>query len=161
MLFAKLYNLTNLNSDFKFISLVKVECQTFVAAVNKIAKAAYEEGMDYFVRINDDTVFITSNWSTLAIDVLRSYDPPDVGVVGPTCNEGNTGIILTHDMVHRTHLDIFPYYYPPVFENWFSNTWITRVYKPDRSTKLTTWTVEHLIQRNRYPYKKTGLWRCV
>jgi hypothetical protein len=58
--------------------------------------------------------------------------------------------ILTHDMVHRTHLDIFPYYYPPVFENWFSDTWITRVYQPDRSRKLTTWTVKHLIQRTRY-----------
>jgi hypothetical protein len=78
MLFAKLYNLTQLNSDLKCISLVKVACPTFVAAVNKIAKAAYEDTV---------TVFITSNWSSLAIDVLRSYDPPYVGVVGPTCNE--------------------------------------------------------------------------
>ena len=33
------------------------------------------------------------------------------GVVGPTCREGNTNI-LTHDLVHRTHLEIFEYYYP-------------------------------------------------
>jgi hypothetical protein len=147
--FSKLNNLTKYHAHFESISLVEVHCQTFVAAVNAIAKEAYFEGMDYLVRINDDTVFLTTNWSILAIDVLKKYEPPYVGVVGPTCNEGNT-VILTHDMVHRSHLDIFPYYYPPVFENWWSDDWISQVYQPDRFTKLTTWTVQHLLKETRY-----------
>jgi hypothetical protein len=65
-----------------------------------------------------------------------------VGVVGPNCKHGNQNI-LTHDMVHRTHLDIFHYYYPPEFENWWADNWITNVYKPNRSTKSKTWAVHH------------------
>lgn len=147
--FTALKTLTKSHFYIESISLVEVECQTFVAAVNTIAKKAFEEGVDYFVRINDDTVFTSSNWSTLAIEVLRNYTPPNVGVVGPSCNEGNTGI-LTHDMVHRSHLEIYPYYYPPVFENWWADDWITQVYQPSRVAKLQTWTVQHLLQNSRY-----------
>jgi hypothetical protein len=147
--FSTLYNQIQLNASTKYVWLVEVQCQTFVAAVNTIAQVAYAEGVDYLVRINDDTEFTTSNWSNLAIEVLRNYDPPNVGVVGPTCYEGNTDI-MTHDMVHRTHLDIFTHYYPPLFENWWADDWITRVYKPNRSTKLATWTVKHLLKQTRY-----------
>lgn len=147
--FSTLYNQTQLNASTEFVWLVEVQCQTYVAAANTIAQVAYAEGVDYLVRINDDTEFTTSNWSNLAIEVLRKYDPPNVGVVGPTCYEGNTKI-LTHDMVHRTHLDIFTHYYPPLFENWWTDDWITLVYQPNRSTKLATWTVKHLLTESRY-----------
>ena len=49
-----------------------------------------------------------------------------VGVVGPHHQGGNTGI-LTYDFVHRTHVDIFGFYYPRVFSDWFGDDWITKV----------------------------------
>jgi hypothetical protein len=61
--------------------------------------AAAEDGADYLYRINDDTEFVTP-WVGLALSALRGYSPPNVGVVGPICREGNTRII-THDLVHR------------------------------------------------------------
>ena len=118
--------------------------------INEIANLAYKEGAEYMCRINDDTEFITQNWTSLGIEMLANFKPPNVGVVGPTFKQGNTQI-MTHDMVHRTHLDIFNYYYPPVFENWFIDGWITLVYKPNRSVKLKTWEVIHsLKQGSRY-----------
>jgi len=110
---------------------------------NEITHAAWTDGADYIVRVNDDTEFITSRWLTSAVRALTRYDPPNVGVVGPVCNEGNTAI-MTHDMVHRTHLGLFNgTYYPAVLNNWYIDDWITRVYEPGRSTKLTLWRVKH------------------
>jgi hypothetical protein len=62
--------------------------------------------MTYFVRINDDIKCATKNWPSAGIRILKNYVPSNVDVVGPKCNHGNKHI-LTHDMVHRTHLDIF------------------------------------------------------
>ena len=62
-----------------------------------------------------------------AVRALGGFSPPNVGVVGPYCAEGNT-LILTHDFVHRTHLQIFaPHYYPPVFSDWWMDDWISKV----------------------------------
>ena len=115
-------------------------------AIQAIAMRAYNDGAEYMCRINDDTKFITKKWTTLGIDTLLHYKPKNVGVVGPTCRQGNTHI-MTHDMVHRTHMEIFKYYYPPVFKNWYIDDWITTVYKPGRSTKLTTWEVVHSMKQ--------------
>ena len=109
---------------------------------NEVANDAYRHGVDFFCRVNDDTVFTTSGWVTLAIRALESFDPPLIGVVGPTFKEGNTAI-LTHDFVSRKHIDIFGVYYSTEFDNWWTDDWITDVYKPGRSLKLTEWQVKH------------------
>ena len=79
-----------------------------------------------------------------------------MGVVGPYCREGNPAI-MTHDMVHRTHLEIFDLqYYPLVFRNWYVDDWMTLVYSNkilgmSRSTRLVgRWTVSHIQVKTRY-----------
>ena len=98
---------------FWFVKVIVVKGGTFTDAINEITEVAYDDNMAYFVRINDNTRFITQNWTSVGIKTLLEFKSQNVGVVGPTCEEGNTKI-LTHDMVHRTHLDIFGYYYSPV-----------------------------------------------
>ncbi len=39
---------------------------------------------------------------SLHMQVLLSFNPPNVGVAGPTCWEGKSSI-LTHDFTHRSH----------------------------------------------------------
>lgn len=114
---------------------------------NELTAHAYNDGADYIVRINDDTEFVTEGWATLGVKALAGFEPPNVGVVGPTFKEGNTAI-LTHDMVHRTHLNIFKYYYPPVFSAWWIDDWITHVYEPGRMKKLSTWHVAHHVTKH-------------
>lgn len=65
-----------------------------------------------------------------------------VGVVGPDCKMGNTHI-LTHDFTHRTHLDIFPMYYPPSLSDWWMDDWISKVYGRRRTKKLLSVHVGH------------------
>lgn len=122
---------------------------------NPMMRAAYNDGAEYMVRINDDSEFMTSDWVSKAVAKLASYDPPNVGMVGPNCLEGNTAI-MTHDMVHRTHLDIFKHYYPDVFSAWWIDDWISRVYGPERSTKMMDWSVKHHIHEHGTRYKVQG-----
>ncbi|XP_045215815.2 uncharacterized protein LOC123566049 [Mercenaria mercenaria] len=138
---------TVIEKSYERVYIVTVPGHTFTAATNYIANRALKDGMDYFVRINDDTVFETFNWTSIAIENLKKLNPPMIGVVGPICKEGNIAI-LTQDMVHRTHVEIFKYYYPPIFDNLWTDDWITKVYKPLRSKKLTNWQVKHLIRAN-------------
>ncbi len=80
------------------------------------------------MRINDDSESTTTSWITAATSALKSFSPPNVGVVGPICKQGNKGI-MTHDMVYApTHLSIFGTYYPKEFDNYYVDDWITRVY---------------------------------
>ena len=78
--------------------------------INEIARQAYKEGVEYICRINHNTTFITKNWTSSGIKTLANFKPRNVGVVGPTCRQGNTHT-MTHDMIHRKHMAIFNYYY--------------------------------------------------
>ena len=76
---------------------------------NDMMKHAYDESAECMVLINDDTEFVTKGWIMMGVEALGGFEPPNVGVVGPTCRLGNTEI-MTHDMVHWTHLDLFEHY---------------------------------------------------
>ena len=119
---------------------------------NYLMNDAAKFGVEYLVRINDDTEFITSNWIDLAVSTLKSFVPTNVGVVGPKCNEGATDI-LTHDMVHRTHLEIFNVYYPDIFSAWWVDDWITHVYGSNRTKHLENWIVKHHVNKHGTRYR--------
>lgn len=116
---------------------------------NALMRDAFDAGAEFLVRVNDDTEFVTPGWVRLGVDALAAFEPPNVGVVGPVCHEGNTKI-LTHDMVHRTHLTIFDTYYPPEFSNWFVDDWISRVYGAARTRRHEGWVVKHRLTPRRY-----------
>ncbi len=122
--------------------------------LNLIAAQMKTEGVDYYYRINDDSV-LKSNWAHKMVNKLLSLGPSSapVGVVGPACDQGNTWI-LTHDFVHKSHLDIFPTYYPAVFKDWYLDNWISLVYGRSRTYRLFSARVEHRIgaHSTRYEY---------
>lgn len=93
-------------------------------AQNDAMMSAYMDNVAYYYRVNDDTIMETTSWTEKLVDQLQRYNPANIGVVGPWCKDGNTAI-LTHDFVHRTHIDIFGFYYPRIFTDWFADDWIT------------------------------------
>mmetsp|Transcript_19 Transcript_19/g.22 ORF Transcript_19/g.22 Transcript_19/m.22 type:complete len:375 (+) Transcript_19:83-1207(+) len=117
---------------------------------NELCQAAYDYGATYIVRINDDTAFVTPGWITEATEALQLFSPPNVGVVGPTCHQGNLDI-MTHDFVHvASHYSIFDTYYPKEFDNYFVDDWITKVYGKKRTRTVENWEVKHHISPTRY-----------
>ncbi len=116
--------------------------------MNFLSREAYEDNCDFMYRINDDTEFLNP-WTSAFVNTLRSFHPPLQGVVGPTCHEGNTAI-LTHDFVHRSHLDIFKTHYPPELTDWWLDDWITFVYGDSNTKKLKEVVVRHHVLDTRY-----------
>ena len=107
---------------------------------------AYMDHNDYHYRVNDDTTLTSANWTEQFIKTLSKYDPANVGVVGPNHSGGNLAI-LTYDFVHRSHVDIFGFYYPRDFLDWHGDRWITDVYKPGRITKLKDIKLKHTMSK--------------
>jgi hypothetical protein len=101
---------------------------------------AYRDGAHWIYRINDDSILDTP-WAVELTSTLKSFGPP-FGAVGPWCTFGNTAI-LTHDMTHRTHMDIFDQYYPSQLNDWWMDDWITRVYGRTRTRRLANVVVIH------------------
>jgi len=118
---------------------------------NALLKQAYDDGADFFYRVNDDSVFQTPVWATALRNFLVGFGPP-YGAVGPWCPQGSVAI-LTHDFVHKTHLEIFEgVYYPPVFSDWYMDDWITRVYGRSRTCRLDSVRVEHRVSAHGQRY---------
>ncbi len=107
----------------------------------EMARRAFEMKADYLYRVNDDTELIVK-WPSLFVNAIGSLSGR-VGVVGPTCKQGNQQI-LTHDFVHRTHMEIFQMnYYPPELVDWWMDDWISFVYGESRSLKVSSVEVLH------------------
>ncbi|ESO00763.1 hypothetical protein HELRODRAFT_175241 [Helobdella robusta] len=111
-------------------------------AQNDAMMEAYLDHIDYYYRVNDDTKMLTPGWTEAYVDILQSFNPPNIGVVGPLHKGGNEDI-LTYDFVHRSHIDIFGSYYPRVFTDWWADNWISAVYGPVRTMKLPNVRLVH------------------
>ena len=122
-----------------------------VPVLNALSRAAYDAGCDFMYHVDDDTEFVTPDWATQFESVLRGFAPPLWGVVGPTCHEGNTAV-LTHDFVHRTHLDLFRTHYPPPLTTWWFDDWISSVYGACNTRKLPNVVVRDHPERTGLRY---------
>jgi len=91
---------------------------------NKLFEDAYNNGEDYFYQIGDD-IEIQSKWTSLFINKLS--DNGDIGVSGPL--DLNNKVLLTQSFVSKKHMDIFGFYFPEVFKNWYCDNWIQDTYK--------------------------------
>jgi hypothetical protein len=133
--------------------------------------AAYREGADYALRINDDTSLPTAaDWVDQFVYWLRTQNPiPNFGVIGPKCISGNMDI-LTHDFTHVTHAIIFGFLYPYSLTDWCvragcaipislkcqssvcrsSDDWITHMYNYYHRMQKSSIVVIHHIHDRRY-----------
>ena len=113
---------------------------------NDAMMMGYKDNMEYYFMVNDDTYFKTKNWAEPLIGSLQTMTPPYVGTTGPT-HEGGNLKIMTHNFAHRTHINIFGYFYPPEFSTWSADSWIDGVYRPHNSYKHPDVHVIHLQER--------------
>jgi hypothetical protein len=134
------------------VELIYVDGGSFTKAINAVASYAHaqreERECNYYARVNDDSEFVSKNWTSMAVKQLQKFKPENLGVVGPTVPQGNSAI-LVFDFVHRTHLDIFETYYPSQLNNWWADDWITNVYKPHNYAKLKKWKMNHVMIHGR------------
>jgi hypothetical protein len=92
---------------------------------NILATRAYNDGFEYLYACGDDIIFNNIGWMDECINLLLRNN--NIGLTGPLTTNGN-GYILTQCFVHRTHLDIFDFFYPKEIANWYCDNWINYVY---------------------------------
>lgn len=119
---------------------------------NYLFKTAYDKGFDYFYQLGDDIEIITKNSITSFIKTLKEMN--NIGVAGPL--DTNNPNLLTQSFVHKTHMNIFGFYYPHEFTNWHCDNWIQEVYKPDRMKKLKEVSVRNSGGPARYQIQGRG-----
>lgn len=119
---------------------------------NKLFEDAYNNSEDYFYQIGDD-IEIKSKWTSKFVDILKIND---VGVTGPL-DLNNSGL-LTQSFVTRKHMNIFGYYFPHEFKNWYCDNWIQDTYKGcDKLFKLEDVIVRNSGGSPRYVINKSPL----
>eukprot|EP00698_Gefionella_okellyi_P012819 TRINITY_DN3479_c0_g1_i2.p2 TRINITY_DN3479_c0_g1~~TRINITY_DN3479_c0_g1_i2.p2 ORF type:complete len:238 (-),score=40.19 TRINITY_DN3479_c0_g1_i2:53-766(-) len=109
---------------------------------NGLYDEAVESGCDYSYQLNDDILMLSNDWASEFISKLANNPIyPGLGAVGPA-DEGNHNT-MTQSMVHKTHREIFGFYYPRSLKNWYSDDWITHVYDDYQSS---FWLKHHKIR---------------
>ena len=130
-------------------------------AWNQLASEAYKQNFDYVFQIGDDVNINSEKWTSQFIERLLRND--NIGVVGP-CNLKNimarelTGKmpVIENAFVHRTHLDIFKYFFHPSIRNWYCDDWLTRVYQQEISEIQRNIICENSIVSGRYNVEQVG-----
>ena len=115
---------------------------------NFLCEEAYNNEMnDYFIQLGDDIYFNKRGWVENCINLLQKNG--NLGMTGPV-NINGEQTILTQSMVSRKHYDIFGFYYPSEFKNWFSDTWMNKIYEPEYVYKDKEYTCINLGGNPRY-----------
>ena len=115
-------------------------------AWNELARVAYNDGHEYLFQIGDDVQIQTPGWTEKFITKLKSHR--NKGVVGPknpvnfALRVGGTQVI-ENAFVHRSHMDLFGYFFHPVIRNWHCDEWLTQIY-----TGVCSHTFEDIIVDN-------------
>ena len=109
---------------------------------NKLFAKACADGAGYFYQLNDDLMLVTEGWAPRFVRALRSADPPDFGITGPL--DLNNERLMTQSFASCTHFDIFGYYYPWRFKNWYSDDWAAQLYM-ERTVWHTDIEVDHSL----------------
>jgi len=142
----------SLNINFKPMSL-NVEKGYVTKMWNILFEQAYKDGNDYFFQFGDDIQFLKKGWDTKMIDALLKNN--NLGVSGPY--DTNNRRLLTQTGVSRKHYDIFKYYFPLDFKNWYCDDWINQVYQPDNFFFLKTVKICNLGGKPRYNVDLAGM----
>lgn len=108
---------------------------------NKLFEESYNQGFDYFLQSGDD-IKHESAFDQDFISYLKSVD--NIGVIGgkaPYCP-----LIITQSFIHKTHMDIFRFLYPPELPDWSSDAWITFIYQKFNRSKISE---DHIVRNTR------------
>ena len=85
---------------------------------------------DFFLAAHSDSAFSAPSWASLGglTEQLEASELPTFGVAGPL-DTGEPGV-LTHPLVHRTHLEVFGHLFPPALTPPEAFSWLSDVYGP-------------------------------
>jgi len=118
--------------DMEWISQ-PIETKGKVTAIwNRLGEAALSQGYDYIKVLGDDIRMPTdTGWLGMFANQLKKNNN-----IGFSSGFSNNTQIPTQFLVHKTHYEIFGFFYPEEIPNWGCDNWLHDVYP----AKYRNWT---------------------
>jgi hypothetical protein len=82
---------------------------------------------DIMMQCADDAIFLTKNWDTLITKAFNHYSDKIALVWGDDGHHGQN--LATLGFIHRKWYETVGYFVPPLFDCWYSDTWLTSIAK--------------------------------
>tara|TARA_R110002124_G_scaffold144353_1_gene309409 strand:- start:26 stop:706 length:681 start_codon:yes stop_codon:yes gene_type:complete len=90
---------------------------------NGLGEVAIQQGYKYFFVCGDDIHIEDSDWLHRFIVNLNLNNK-----IGFCAGWSNNDSIPTQFLIHKTHIDILGFIYPPEIHNWYCDNWMNDVY---------------------------------
>lgn len=108
-----------------------------VAVWNTLSQEALKDGFEYMMVLGDDIIIPKDrDWLTVFMKQLKKNK--NIGWVGGWSNNDD---IATQFLIHKTHLDIFGWVFPPQIKNWYCDNFINDVYP----NKYCSWLKQYKV----------------
>jgi mannose/fructose/N-acetylgalactosamine-specific phosphotransferase system component IIB len=115
---------------------------------NGLAKAAFKTNEYVFICGDDIILSQESNWLQVFLDKLKNNNN-----IGYSAGWSNNNDIPTQFLLHRKHLDIFGYIFPPEIHNWYCDNYMKELYDKGHSNWM--WEYKHINAGGQPRYEPT------
>jgi len=107
---------------------------------------ANHSNAEYLMVAGDDIKFPNDkNWLRLFMKLLKKNDN-----IGWSAGYSNNNRIATQFLIHRKHLEIFGFVYPPALKNYFCDDWMYEIYPESYRNWRTDYPLLNCGGRPRY-----------
>ena len=112
------------NNNINWISFYKFEKGNVCAIWNELAKISLSKGYEYMFICGDDILLPEDKeWINTFIYKLKENNN-----VGYTAGYSNNNNIPTQFLLHKTHVNIYGWIFPPQIKNWFCDDFLYGLY---------------------------------
>ena len=121
---------------------------------NRLGEEAIAQGYEYFKLLGDDIKMPNDKgWLGCFINKLKKNNN-----IGWSAGWSNNNDIPTQFLVHKTHYDIFGFFYPPLIEAWYCDNFMAEIYPDKYRNWMKSYPILNLGGEPRYtPKNDKGL----
>lgn len=148
------------NISYKIIIFEQFKKYHLTTRWNHLFQIAFDDQCDYFYQCGDDIIFMNHGWINESIKLLQMND--NLGISGPLDIDQKNSIImnriglqipsdlLTQCMLSRKHYLAFGFLFNPRIRNWWCDTWLNEIYKPNMIYRLENYFYRNAGGNPRY-----------
>jgi len=113
---------------------------------NRLGEQAIEDGFEYLKLLGDDIQLPKdSGWLGCFVNKLKKNNN-----IGFSAGWSNNNAIPTQFLVHKSHYEIFGFFYPPAIHNYFCDDWMYGIYPEKYRNWLKQFSLLNLGGNPRY-----------
>jgi hypothetical protein len=135
-----------MNFEIEFITMTQDTKGKPTWIWNRLGEVAIEQEYEYFKLLGDDIKMPNDKgWLGCFLNKLKKNKN-----IGWSAGWSNNNDIPTQFLVHKTHYDIFGFFYPPEIPNWTCDDFLFQIYPDKYRNWLKSYPLQNLGGEPRY-----------